>query len=157
MTAPAIVDSPLGKLSLTLQDGRLCAIKIGGRAEIKPTTGADPLLRQLRAELDAYFTNGHAGFQVPLALQGTPFQQRVWQALLKIPPGTASTYGQLAEKLHSSPRAVGNACRANPVPIIVPCHRVIAAHGIGGYGGQTRGRRLDIKRWLLRHEGVELD
>lgn len=84
---------------------------------------------------------------------GTPFQQRVWQALMAIPPGEVVTYGELARQLDSSPRAVAGACRANPIPILIPCHRVIAANGPGGYMGKVAGRELAIKQWLLRHEG----
>jgi len=89
---------------------------------------------------------------------GTQFQQRVWQALLDIPVGKVLTYGQLATKLHSGPRAVANACRHNPLPVIVPCHRVVSAAGIGGYAGDTETIQnseinfMAIKKWLLVHE-----
>lgn len=87
---------------------------------------------------------------------GTAFQQRVWQAIAAIPVGETRTYSQLAEQIGSGPRAVANACGANPLPIIIPCHRVVAKHGLGGFmQGQQNG--LLIKQWLLRHEGVNLD
>jgi methylated-DNA-[protein]-cysteine S-methyltransferase len=105
-----------------------------------------------------YFANGQTLINLPLDLRGTDFQRRVWQALLQIPPGQTRSYGQLAQQLGSSARAVGNACRANPCPIVVPCHRVLARNGLGGYAGETQeGEQLQIKRWLLRHEGVVLD
>ena len=81
---------------------------------------------------------------------------RVWQALQKIPYGEVKTYGQLAKELKSSARAVGNACRANPIPIVIPCHRIVAVSGIGGYAGKTDGPVLERKRWLLAHEGIVL-
>jgi methylated-DNA-[protein]-cysteine S-methyltransferase len=72
--------------------------------------------------------------------------------MLAIPPGRTRSYGDIAAELGSSARAVGNACRANPIPLFIPCHRVVAKHGLGGFGGQTRGRLPEIKAWLLRHE-----
>ena len=103
-------------------------------------------------QLENYFEHPGAGFSVPFELVGTPFQQRVWQALTQIPVGETLTYGELGARLGSGARAVGNACRRNPVSIIVPCHRVVAASGIGGYSGSTSGPVLDRKRWLLEHE-----
>jgi methylated-DNA-[protein]-cysteine S-methyltransferase len=105
-------------------------------------------------QLKDYFSQSRSFNEIPLALAGTEFQKSVWHELTKIPPGKIQTYGDIAQRLNSSPRAVGNACRKNPVAIIIPCHRVVSAHGLGGYAGQTQGKQLDIKRWLLRHEGV---
>lgn len=156
MKALKTLDTPLGQVSVRINHGRLCAINIGDD-HLTEQDENDALLRQLRLELTAYFSDNRFCFSLPLDLQGTKFQQRVWHALTRIPVGKTVTYGQLAKQLKSSPRAVGNACRANPVPIIIPCHRVIAKQGIGGYDGQTRGTRLDIKRWLLKHEGVSID
>lgn len=156
MDTSVTLDSPLGKLAVSIKDDRLCGIHIGEDA--KQTHNEDNLLlNKLQTELNAYFADTTCGFSIPLDLQGTEFQRRVWRALTRIPVGKTTTYGELAAQLNSSARAVGNACRANPVPIIIPCHRVIAKQGIGGYDGQTSGRRLDIKRWLLRHEGVAVD
>lgn len=86
---------------------------------------------------------------------GTPFQQRVWQELIRIPPGETRSYGELAEKLRSSARAVAGACRRNPISLLVPCHRVVAKNGLGGFMGKTDGPALAIKQWLLQHEGHE--
>lgn len=91
---------------------------------------------------------------VDLQLNVTAFQQKVLKQLLLIPYGETRTYGEIAKILKTSPRAVGNACRNNPVPIIIPCHRVVAANGIGGYAGETEGALLDIKYRLLQLEGV---
>jgi methylated-DNA-[protein]-cysteine S-methyltransferase len=93
-------------------------------------------------------------FDLAVVMQGTPFQQRVWQALRDIPAGETRSYGQLAAHLGSGARAVGNACRHNPVSIVVPCHRVVGAAGLGGYSGHTQGPVLRRKSWLLAHEGV---
>ncbi len=85
-------------------------------------------------------------------LKGTAFQKRVWQALCNIPPGTTKTYGELAKELHTSPRAIGNACRKNPLPIIIPCHRVVAKNSLGGYAGARTGELIEFKKWLLENE-----
>lgn len=156
MNSSVNLDSPLGNLAVMFKDGRLYSIDIGKPCPANKNEH-DSSLRQLQTELQAYFSDKPCRFSIPLALEGTPFQRRVWHALQNIPLGETLTYGQLAKQLHSSPRAVGNACRANPVPIVVPCHRVLAKQGLGGYDGQTSGQRLDIKRWLLRHEGVHLE
>ena len=117
---------------------------------------ADELAQRIRYQISAYCRSADSPFDVPLQPRGTEFQRRVWQALLDIPVGQVRSYGDIADQLGSSPRAVGNACRANPIPLIIPCHRVVAANGIGGFAGQTRGSRLAIKRRLLAHEGVEI-
>ena len=93
---------------------------------------------------------------VDVQLNVTAFQEKVLKQLLLIPYGETRTYGEIAKILKTSPRAVGNACRNNPVPIIVPCHRVVAANGIGGYDGAKSGSRLNIKRRLLENEGIVL-
>jgi methylated-DNA-[protein]-cysteine S-methyltransferase len=86
-------------------------------------------------------------------LEATPFQKQVWQALLTIPCGSTLTYGELAKKLNSSPRAVGQACRANPLPFLIPCHRVVGAKNSGGYFGARKGKKIALKQWLLEQEG----
>jgi methylated-DNA-[protein]-cysteine S-methyltransferase len=110
--------------------------------------------RTLQDQFEAYFADPGYRFQLPLHPQGTPFQQRVWAALRTIPAGRVRSYGELAEQLGSSARAVGNACRRNPIPILVPCHRVVSRSGIGGFGGAVEGRLVEQKRRLLQHEGV---
>ncbi len=90
---------------------------------------------------------------VEMSLDVTPFQRKVLEQLQKIPYGETRTYGEIAKILKTSPRAVGNACRNNPLPIIIPCHRVVAANGIGGYDGARAGKLLKIKRRLLENEG----
>jgi len=94
---------------------------------------------------------------VPLKLNGTKHQIDVWEAMRKIPAGKTMTYGELAEVIGSSPRAVGTACGQNPIPVIVPCHRIVAAHGgLGGFMGGKLENPLVIKQWLLKHEGALL-
>jgi methylated-DNA-[protein]-cysteine S-methyltransferase len=112
--------------------------------------------RNLKDQFEGYFADAGYRFDVALRLRGTPYQRRVWEALRDIPAGGVRSYGQLAAQLDSSPRAVGNACRRNPVPIIVPCHRVVARSGIGGFGGAASGDLVEQKRRLLQHEGVAM-
>jgi len=91
---------------------------------------------------------------IGLLKQGTEFQQKVWHALCEIPIGQTKTYGELAIELKTAPRALANACRQNPFPIIIPCHRILAKAGIGGYAGTTSGKLIDIKTALLKHEKI---
>ena len=99
-----------------------------------------------------YLRDAESKFDLPLMTKGTEFQQKVWSQLESIPAGQTWTYGDLAQELGSSPRAVGGACKRNPVAVIVPCHRVVSAHGAGGYAGYTSGSNLQVKTWLLEHE-----
>lgn len=112
-----------------------------------------PLAREAVRQITAYLNDAHFEFGLPLAPAGTHFQRRVWSAIEAIPSGQTLSYGDVAEKIHSGPRAVGNACGANPYPIVVPCHRVLAAHQkLGGFGRGGGGWLLNIKRFLLEHE-----
>jgi methylated-DNA-[protein]-cysteine S-methyltransferase len=119
-----------------------------------------PLANETVRQLRAYLADPRFTFGLPLRPHGTAFQRRVWQAISAIPQGSTRTYGEVAQQLASGPRAIGGACGANPFPIIVPCHRVIASGGgLGGFGG-SEGRGHDlllaIKRWLLAHENAGL-
>jgi methylated-DNA-[protein]-cysteine S-methyltransferase len=114
-----------------------------------------PRQKEAVAQLKEFLRDGKTRFSLSLDLQGTEHQLRVWRALLAIPPGKVKSYGDVAREIHSSPRAVGHACRTNPVPVVVPCHRVVSADGgLGGYMGAFTGDPLAIKEWLLRHEGA---
>ena len=113
------------------------------------------LIEQLTIELQQYFQHQGTSFTLLLDAKGTIFQHRVWQAISAIPYNETRSYGQLAHQLNSSARAIGGACRANPLPLLVPCHRVIAANGQqGGFLGQdaSQAPTANIKRWLLHHE-----
>ena len=126
----------------------------GADETVPASEGQAAVPAQIREALEAYFQDGRQGIDLALAPRGTPFQQRVWRALRTIPPGRLLTYGDLARQLGTSARAIGGACRANPCLIAVPCHRVVARDGLGGFAGDRSGRRLAVKRWLLRHEGT---
>jgi len=112
-----------------------------------------PLAKEAVRQLRAYLKDAALTFVLPLAVTGTPFQRKVWREIVAIPPGHTTSYGELAKAIKSAPRAVGGACGANPYPLVVPCHRVIAADGgLGGFARQRDGLLLDIKSWLLEHE-----
>ncbi|STX27825.1 Methylated DNA-protein cysteine methyltransferase [Legionella beliardensis] len=109
----------------------------------------------IASELNAYFHDCHHRFQLPLKPQGTLYQQRVWNALLVIPVGRTITYGDLAKSLQTSPRAIGQACKSNPLALFIPCHRVVGKMTYGGYMGQIEA--LDYKIRLLDHEDYQLN
>jgi len=118
-----------------------------------PVSGqADRRVRRLADELDAYWRNPAHEFDLLAVPDGTPFQLRIWHALMAIPAGQPTTYGALAKRLGTAARAVGQACGANPLPILIPCHRVLAANGLGGFMHASSGAPLDVKTWLLAHE-----
>lgn len=129
---------------------RVTYLPRGERAQ--PPT--DDVAERVARELEAYLADPEFRFTVPLALAGTPFQRRVWQAIEAIPLGQSRTYGEVARTVRSAPRAVGQACGANRIALIIPCHRVVGALGsLGGFMNADDGDPLAIKRWLLRHEG----
>ncbi len=147
----AIINAPFGQLRLSADHDFLTGIEfLLERVALKNTNS--PILKETQTQLASYFRNSHHVFDLPIELQGTVFQQAVWQALCDIPAGAPLTYGQLAKKLNTSSRAIGGACGANPIPIIVPCHRVVSANGIGGFMKTRYLGPLNIKSWLLAHE-----
>ncbi len=153
-TSHALVDTPLGPIGLSWEGETLT------RVDLEPDSGevragAVPP-EAVSRQLERYFNDGRGTFDLPLAPSGTEFQRRVWSLMRAIPAGETRTYGDIARELGSAARAVGQACRANPLPIVVPCHRVVAAQGLGGFAGDTSGRKLAVKRWLLRHEGAQV-
>lgn len=113
-----------------------------------------PLAKRIVDELSAYWKNPHFVFQLPLLPRGTAYQQKVWALMRSIPVGQTITYGQASDKLQSSPRAIGGACGANPIPLFIPCHRIVAKRGLGGFSHQRDGKMLTIKHYLLKHEGA---
>ncbi|MEW5943005.1 MAG: methylated-DNA--[protein]-cysteine S-methyltransferase [Pseudomonadota bacterium] len=143
--------TPFAVLGIRTEGGRVTGIDF-----LPPDSDAlapqDPLAERVCAQLRAYLQDPAFRFDLPLEPRGTAFQHKVWQALQEIPAGRTLTYGELAAKLDSAPRAVGQACGANPIPVIIPCHRVLARHGLGGFMNSTGGDPLSIKRWLLHHE-----
>jgi methylated-DNA-[protein]-cysteine S-methyltransferase len=113
---------------------------------------SNALAEHVCAVLMQYLRNRRCQFDLPLLPSGTPFQRHVWTAMQNIPPGQVVTYAELARWVDSGARAVANACGANPIPIIIPCHRVVAAHGLGGFMQGYKSSSLAIKQWLIEHE-----
>ncbi len=146
-TYSQIIKTPLGNIGIVTQDKTITKV------DTLVTEKSNNTNNDIEQQLKNYFQNPKHKFTLKTKPHGTPFQQRVWQALTIIPSGKTLTYGELAKKLNSSPRAVGQACRHNPIPIIIPCHRVVGAASIGGYAGKSQGEIANIKIWLLKHEG----
>jgi len=142
---------PFGMLGIRCEGAALCGIDFLPDSE-DPQQPIDAFAEQVCAQIVRYMLDSEEKFIFPLRLAGTPHQIKVWQALSEIPHGMTRSYGELAAELHSSAQAVGQACGANPLPIVIPCHRVVAKSGMGGFMRQGEGAALDIKRWLLAHE-----
>ncbi len=147
----AACKAPFGWVAVAVHQGAVN--RIGFFQQQPKTTGSgDSLAGDVCRALQRWFAGGAWPQDIPVDPPGTVFQKQVWQALLEIPSGETLTYGELAKKLESGPRAIGGACRRNPIPLLIPCHRVVAAHGDGGFAGHTDGHWMEIKRWLLSHE-----
>ena len=149
----ATLSSPIGKIGVITSADDLLAVRFLDPAHpiIKPKT---LVAKNVVEELLCYFADPTYKFTIPMHLNVSNFQHSVLDALRTIPLGSTQNYAELANQLKSGARAVGNACRKNPIPIIIPCHRIVAKRHIGGYSGNTRGPLLDIKRWLLNHENT---
>lgn len=147
----AVVDLPFGRVAIAADDDGLSSIDlVSGKTPLQSPNNL--FTRRICQALRQYVREPKTRFDLPLNVAGTEFQKKVWRALGKIPPGKPVTYGALAKRLKTSARAIGGACRENPVPIVVPCHRVTGATDRGGYMGQTRGPAVRMKHWLLSHE-----
>jgi methylated-DNA-[protein]-cysteine S-methyltransferase len=151
-------ETPIGRLRLGADDHAVCEILWAAddaRAEVPTARGrsdAAELLARAAAEIDAYFAGALMRFTVPIAPRGTDFQQRVWAAMRAVPYGRTRSYGEIARELGSAPRAVGQACGRNPILLVNPCHRIVGAQGLGGFGG--RDQKPDRKTFLLAHEAA---
>jgi methylated-DNA-[protein]-cysteine S-methyltransferase len=149
------LSTPVGPIVLYADDDAITWIDINGE-RAKPAGKSKPnaILKRAEKQMKEYFAGKRTQFDLPLAPSGTDFQMRVWKAMQKIPFGQVLTYGQLARVVNrpAASRAVGAACGRNPLPIVVPCHRVVGSTGsLTGFGGG-----LEMKQWLLEHEGIEL-
>ena len=153
MDYQAKLQTPFGMLGIRCAAETLTGIEFlaAGAATQSPRNA---LAQMVCEQLTAYFSDAKFHFDLPLKLNDTEHRSKVWQAMRAIPRGQTRSYGDLAVQLQSSPRAVGQACGANPIPIIIPCHRVVSKSGTGGFMHQRAGSALDIKRWLLAHESA---
>ena len=148
----AIIDAPFGAVGF-LTHGEQISIELLTEKHA-PKPAENRTVQTMAKQISAYFNHINLDFKLPVSQHGTAFQQRVWQAISAIPCGQVLTYSQLAAQIGSGPRAVANACGANNLPLIVPCHRVVAQNGIGGFmQGNPDG--LKVKKWLLKHEGLD--
>jgi methylated-DNA-[protein]-cysteine S-methyltransferase len=140
------VKTPVGPLTIEEEDERIVAIRWGDGAG----ANGSPLLQEAARQLAGYFAGELTEFDLSLAPDGSPFEQRVWAAMQTIPYGETRSYGDLAAMIGSAPRAVGGACGRNPIPIVIPCHRVLAKTGLGGYSGDgglaTKQRLLQLEQ-----------
>jgi methylated-DNA-[protein]-cysteine S-methyltransferase len=150
----AVIDAPFGKIGIRLEADAVREIVY--LPDPVQNVAPDTLLaKEAVRQIERYLESPAAAFDLPLAAIGTGFQRRVWAGISAIPPGMVLTYGQLAKEVGSVPRAVGQACGSNYFPLVIPCHRVVASGGIGGFAhhaGDDFFRK--VKRWLLAHEGV---
>ena len=153
-----VIQAPFGRLGIWTEvvDGSLMLAKIDYLPiQSKLIAPRNLLAKEVQRQCLAYFNDPHFEFDIPLKPIGTAHQEKVWRNAQQIPLGQTATYGEIANKMKSGPRAVGNACGANPFPLITPCHRVVSAQGLGGYMKEdSPGLYRAIKIWLLRHEGV---
>lgn len=146
----AVIPAPFGAVGICTQDDFLTEVTLLPIAQVEKSS-SNVFIQYVANQIGQYFQNPQASLDVPFAVKGTPFQRRVWRAIAAIPCGQTLTYGELADKVSSGPRAVANVCGANQVPLLIPCHRVVAKNGLGGFM-QGKENGLKVKQWLLHHE-----
>jgi methylated-DNA-[protein]-cysteine S-methyltransferase len=151
----AIVETPFGAIGIRTEPGVVREL-VYLPASFDEKAPTDALAEKAAQQVARYLTEPDYRFDLPLAEVGTAFQHKVWKVIADIPRGDVLTYGEVAKLIRSAPRAVGQACGANWFPLVIPCHRVTAAGGLGGFShhDDETGFHLGVKRWLLRHEGV---
>jgi len=152
-TYTAKLRTPFAVLGILTSGARLTGVEYLPLSE-RAMAPANALAERARRQIERFLDDPMFRFSLPLAPEGTAFRRRVWDALPAIPVGESRTYGEMARQLGSAARAIGGACGANPIALIIPCHRVVGSRGsLGGFMGVTEGNPIDIKRWLLTHEG----
>lgn len=151
----AVVASPFGAIGICTEEDALTHIVYLPK-ETPVQAPRNQLAAQAVKQLQHYFQQADYPLNLPLRRTGSEFQNKVWQAIAAIPPGKTQTYGALAKQIGSAARAVGQACGSNPLPLFIPCHRVVAATGLGGFMRSSNASdTLQIKSWLLEHEGAK--
>jgi methylated-DNA-[protein]-cysteine S-methyltransferase len=146
----ALISAPFGAVGINIQSDYVIGVTLLPISQ--PSHQAtDQCAQHVRYQVERYLADAATALEIPYAVSGTPFQKRVWKAISEIPVGQVLTYSELAQKVGSGPRAVANVCGANKVPLLIPCHRVVAKNGLGGFMQGVDGG-LKIKQWLLAHE-----
>jgi methylated-DNA-[protein]-cysteine S-methyltransferase len=145
--------APFAVLGIVSDGKSLLSVRYLPRTE-RAQAATDALAARAVRELERYLDDPAWKFTLPIGVRGTPFQRRVWDAIAAIPVGESRTYAEIARTVQSSARAVGGACGANRIALVIPCHRVVGSRGVlGGFMNAAEGESVDIKRWLLTHEG----
>ena len=147
------VEFPKFKVGVATRDGLVT------RLEYLPLSSpsikaSNALAEEAGRQLEAYKRDANAAFNLPVVIEGTHLQKAVWQAMCAIPRGKTRTYGDVARELGADPRDIGQCCGDNRLPLVIPCHRIVAADGIGGFAHATGGYLVEAKRWLLMHEAA---
>jgi len=145
-----IINAPFGAVGIKIKNDCVTGVTLFPAKQTASDVDGS-CAQHVKQQIAQYFQNADAKISVPFKVAGTPFQQSVWKAISAIPVGQMLTYSQMAEKVGSGPRAVANACGANCLPLLIPCHRVVAKNGLGGFM-QSVPDGLKIKEWLLAHE-----
>jgi len=151
-----VVEFPKMKVGVVTRDERVVEIRYlpPAHAVLEPR---NELAERAASQLEQYRDNPDTRFDLPVVIEGSPLERGVWQAMCAIPRGRTRTYGEIARELGADPRAIGQACGDNRLPLVIPCHRVVAANGLGGFAHATSGYLLEAKRWLLLHEAAEFE
>jgi methylated-DNA-[protein]-cysteine S-methyltransferase len=145
------VDFPKMKVGVKTRDGKVVEIRyLPLSAPSVPPK--NPLAQKAKEQLERYRDDPDTVFDLPIQVEGAPLQRAVWEAMCAIPRGKTRTYGELARELGADARAIGQCCGDNRLPIVIPCHRIVAADGIGGFSHTSEGYLIEVKRWLLAHE-----
>ena len=147
----AVIEFPKFKLGLRTRGEHVVEIRYLPATALS-VKAKNSVAEEAARQLERYRDNPDATFDFPVKIEGTPLERGVWDAMCAIPRGATRTYGEIAKELGADARDIGQACGENRLPIVIPCHRVVAADGIGGFGHATGGYLLEAKRWLLNHE-----
>lgn len=151
----ALINTPFGAVAISSHAGQVAIELLVESPSSVNMTSEKPEVAAIYHQLNGYLLKATHTFDQTTLPHGTEYQQRVWRAIAAIPLGETRTYSQLALQIGSGPRAVANACGANMLPLVIPCHRVVAQNGLGGFM-QSKPNGLRVKKWLLQHEGVDI-
>jgi len=152
MNEYAVITAPFGRLGIRTREDILVEIRFLDDTHPLQAPEAGGLAAEAVSQIDAYFLDPAFCFNLPFQVEGSAFQRRVWEQISRIPSGQTKSYREIAELIGSAPRAIGGACGRNPLPLVVPCHRVVSSSGLGGFMQSSGRQTVSIKEWLLAHE-----